>query len=96
MEKKKKATKSDLRRKITELESQLSHAYYSADVGLDKAGQKHFMGSGIVMTLTGLGGKELVPPVCIKDGLSQETIDAIRADLRRSYELSNLLAPRKV
>lgn len=93
---KKKVTKSDLRRKITELESQLAHVYFFADVGLDKAGQKHFMASGIVMTLTGLGGREIIPPVCIKDGLSQETIDAIRADLRRSYDLSIIHVPREV
>lgn len=89
-----KLTKADLRRKVAELESQLAHVYHFADAQIDKAGAP-LMASGVVMTLTAIGGREIIPPVCIKDGLSPATIAAIRADLRRSYELATALAPRK-
>lgn len=90
-----KLTKAGLLRKVAELESQLAHVYHFADAQIDKAGQASLMASGVVMTLTALGGRELIPPVCIKDGLSPATIAAIRADLRRSYELAIAFAPRK-
>jgi disulfide oxidoreductase YuzD len=49
------------------------------------------MGSGVVMHLSILGGEDVIEPVCIRDGLSKETIDAIKADLKRSYDLATLL-----
>jgi hypothetical protein len=72
-------------RKILELESQLAHVYHFAHRGIDKASVKHRMGSGVLLQLSGLGGKEIILPVMIRDGLSDETIAAIKADLVRSY-----------
>lgn len=82
-----------LNRKVRELESQLVHRYHFADIGIQKAVTNRMMGSGVILSLTTLGGTELIEPVCIKDGLSQATIDAIRADLRRSYDLTVSLKP---
>lgn len=86
----KKKTKAQLERQVIELEAQLYHAYYFANQYLPKAGQKYFMASGVVLTLTAIGGKEIVSPVVIKDGLSDETITAIRNDLIRSQKLAGL------
>lgn len=85
-------SKSELHRKVRELEAQLAHAYHFADAYLDKAG--NLMGSGVLLRLDALGGKEIIPPVMIKDGLSPAIIAAIRADLVRSYELAIAFKPK--
>lgn len=83
---KKPVTKADLERKVKELEAQLVHQYHFADRQIDKAGMKKTFGSAVIMELTFLGGQKVFEPVAIKDGLSDETIAAIKADLKRSYE----------
>lgn len=45
-------------------------------------------------TLTYLGGRELFKPVAIRDGLSDETIKALIADMVRSYELATMYKPQ--
>ncbi|MRN79440.1 hypothetical protein [Brucella sp. 10RB9210] len=94
MEKTKKAkqTKADLRRKIAELEAQLVHTYHFADAELHKAG--NLVGSGVVLRLTALGGREIINPTLIREGLSPDTIAAIRADLLRSYEVATVFKPK--
>lgn len=92
--KKKAMTRADLERKVIELESQLIHRYHFADAEIGKAGTNHLMTSGVILQLTVLGGRKITEPVLIRDGLSAETIDAIRADLRRSYELTAQLKPK--
>lgn len=82
----KKPTKEQLRRKVLELEAQLAHVYHVADKNLGAMGTEAFMGSGVLVQLTALGGREIIPPVVVKNGLSQATIDALRRDLVRSYE----------
>jgi hypothetical protein len=96
-----KAKKPEKSKRIADLERQLrealagqSHVYHFADHGLDKASTKHLMGSGMVITLTVLGGRELIQPTMLRDGMSDELIAALRADFRRSYELANLYKPR--
>ena len=83
---KKPTTKADLWRKVKELEAQLAHQYHFATRTIDKAGEKHCAGSAVILELTFLGGIKVIEPVAIKDGLSEETIAAIKADLKRSYE----------
>lgn len=84
--KKKPTTKADLQRKVKELEAQLAHQYFFATQGLNKAGKQHCMASAVILELTFLGGTKVIDPVAIKDGLSDETIAAIKADLKRSYD----------
>jgi hypothetical protein len=86
-----KQSKQQLRRKITDLESQLTSRLYWAGREIDSCSTDKLLGSGVVMQLTFLGGKDAMEPVCIRDGLSRETIDAIKADLKRSYDLATLL-----
>lgn len=92
---KKRKTKADLEREIMELKAQLSGTYHFADATLHKAGDV-LMASGALLRLHALGGRELIPPVVIKDGLSSTTIDAIRRDIIRSYELSVMFKPQGV
>lgn len=89
-----KPTRAELQRKIMELEAQLASTYHFADANLHKA--QDLMGSGVLIQMHGLGGRELITPVVIRDGLSPETIAAIRKDIARSYELATLFKPRGV
>lgn len=85
---KQKLTKSQLRLRLKHMEAQLAHAYHFADAYLKKAGTDRMMASGVVLELTANNGEAIIPPVMIKNGLSEATIAAIRADLARSYELA--------
>lgn len=92
--KKKTETRADLQRKIRELNAQLVHVYHFATAELHKAGTNHMMASGVLVTLHALGGREIVTPVVIKDGFSDATIEALRADMVRSYELAVMFKPK--
>jgi hypothetical protein len=83
---KKPITKADLQRKVKELEAQLVHQYHFATAEIGKASIQKTFGSAVILELTFLGGRKVCEPVAIKDGLSDETIAAIKADLKRSYE----------
>jgi len=87
-----KQTKADLQRRVMELESQLASRAAAASAEVCKAGDS-LMGSAVILHLVALGGREIVAPVAIRDGLSAETIAAIKADLRRSYDLATLIKP---
>ena len=93
-----KQTKSqriaELERKLREAEAGQAHVYHFASAGIDKASIKHLASSGAVLTLTYLGGREIFSPVMIRDGLSDETIAALKTDFVRSYELATLHKPK--
>lgn len=91
---KKKMTNVDLRRKVAELESQLVHLHHFADATISKAGTSHMMGSGVIVSLTALGGRQIIEPIMIRDGLSDETIAALRADIVRSYATATAFKPK--
>lgn len=84
--KKPRLTKADLQRQVKELHAQLVHQYHFASFYLDKASISKTFGSAVILELTFLGGHKVMEPVAIKDGLSDETIAAIKADLKRSYD----------
>lgn len=88
-----KPSREDLERKIRELEAQLVHRYAFGAQTIDRASILKLMGSGVILTLTAIGGKEIIEPVCIKDGLSDETINALKADFLRSYDLAVMFKP---
>lgn len=85
---------SELERKVQEAIAGQVHVYHFADASIDKASVDHLAGSGVIITLTALGGREICSPVLMRDGLSKETIEALREDLRRSYELATLFKPK--
>lgn len=84
----------ELERKLKEAEAGQVHVYHFADSGLNKADTKSLAASGVVITLTVLGGRELIPPTMLRDGLSDELIAALRADFVRSYKLATLFKPK--
>ena len=86
--KKPKVTRAVLLRKLAEMEAQLSSTYHFADANLSRVEYPKLLASGVILRLTILGQNETVEPVCIRGGLSPETVDAIRADLKRSYDES--------
>ena len=88
----KKPSRQELEGQIKELKSQLVHQYHFASVGIQKAG-KEFTASAVILELTALGGRKLVEPVAIKDGLSEESIAALLKDLERSYKLAIAWTP---
>jgi hypothetical protein len=84
----------DLERKLMEALAGQSHVYHFADAALGKANSRHLTASGVVITMTVLGGHELFPPVLMRDGLSDELIEALRVDFRRCYALATLYKPK--
>lgn len=84
-----KKTKSqriiELERQLKEAQAYQIHTHYFASTELDKFGIDKMMGSGVILELSTLGGRTVLTPVMISDGLSPETIAAIKADLVRSY-----------
>jgi len=89
----KKPTRQDLERQILELNGQLAYVYAQASRNIEKASTNHMMASGVLLQLTALGGREIIKPVVICDGLSDETIEALKKDLARSYELATMHKP---
>lgn len=88
-----KKTKNELKQEIKELKAQLARTYHFVSTSLSKTGTDKMMGSGVMLELTALGGRQLIIPVMIRDGLSKETIDAIQKDIIRSYKLTVELKP---
>ena len=89
-------TKNQLRLRLMMMEAQLASTYHFADAQIIKADQKRFMASGVLLRLYANNGPEIIPPVMIKDGLSDDTISALRADFRRSYELATVFKPANI
>lgn len=88
-----KPTRQQLEQQIKDLESQLIHRLAFTAKELDKMSRDKFMGSGVIITIEGLGGRIKLEPVMIRDGLSPATIEAIKADLIYSYEIATLHKP---
>lgn len=78
-------TKDELEQRIKDLEAQLPFNHRAALKDIDKAGEA-LMASAAVLHITALGGRSIVAPVAITNGLSQTTIAAIKADLQRSFD----------
>lgn len=86
-----KKSRADLHREAAELRAQLASTYHFAIRDLGKAANR--AGSGVMLTLTALGGQEIINPVLIRDGLSESTIIALQQDLARSYTDATALRP---
>ena len=69
------------------------HTYHFASYALNKLSTDHLTASGLVLSITVLGGREPFAPVLIRDGLSKETIAALKADLARSYNAAIAFKP---
>lgn len=85
-----------LKRKNMELEAQLAHVYHFAEQGILQANRDTTFGSGVLVRLSYLGGREVCSPFVIKDGLSNGTIAALRDDLAYSYTKTMEFKPKGV
>lgn len=79
---------ADLERKNLELHAQLVSVYKCAAIDIKKASRERMMGSGILIQIHYLGGKSVCPPFVLRDGLSDDLLDALEADLVKSYNLA--------
>ena len=90
----KEARIATLERQLKEAMASQAHVYHFASAALNKASTDHLMASGVIVTMTVLGGRELFSPVLIRDGLSSETIAALKADMARSFDLATAIRPK--
>lgn len=51
-----------------------------------KLGKDKYMASGVIVSVRDLSGKTVLQPVMITDGFSQELIEALRRDIKRTYD----------
>lgn len=91
-----KPTRQQLESRLAEAQAFQVHRLHFASASIAKCSTDHLLGSGVVLQLTFLGGKDVFEPVGISGGLSPETILAIQRDLRRSYEHVIEFAPKAV
>jgi hypothetical protein len=83
-----------LRVKARDLEAQLTFQHHFADANLDKCSSEKCMGSAIILELSALGGKTLVGPIAIRNGLSPSTIKELKYDIGLSYQESIQFKPK--
>lgn len=81
-----------LERKLFEARAQYAATLGSAFDAIPKAASD-FHASGVILEITAIGGKAVIPAVMIRDGLSNATVKAIQADIARSFELATLVNP---
>ena len=94
IEKKTKAQRiAELEQKLEEAEAYHTYRHHFASKALNRFSTDSLMGSGVVLSLTLVGGKKLFEPVLICNGLSKETIAALKADLVRSFNYATEMKP---
>jgi len=76
-----------LRAEVRMLRAQDVMAINNAIREIKRLTQDRFMASGVIMSFTDLRGKELVEPVLVQDGLSDDTISSIKDDLERTMKI---------
>ena len=80
--------KLDLIGKVDQYKASLIHTYHFAGNELLKCGNDRYMASGLIVEIKSLSGKAVVMPFMVKDGLSNETINALLDDMQRSFNSS--------
>lgn len=93
--KKIKPTRAEMKRQIMEIEAQLAIRYYFAHKDLGIFGPEKMFGSGVILSLDFIGGGSGFRPVMIRDGLSEGTIERLKADIQRSFATATQLTPGK-
>ena len=87
---------AELENKLRSAEAYQVHKLHFASYALDKLSTDKMFGSGVIISITSLSGKEIFGPTVISGGLSPETIAALQADMRRSFESRIELKPKGV
>lgn len=84
---------NDLQNKLFASEASQLHNLHFASADIQKASNAKMQGSGIILSIKALNGADIVKPTMIVNGLSQETISAIKSDLTKAYEYTIALKP---
>ena len=93
-EKKTKAQRLvELERKLFVAQASQIYRHHFASKALDRLNTDKFMGSGLIVTVTYLSGEQAFEPVMICNGLSKETVAALKADLARSFNYATEMKP---
>lgn len=82
----------ELKRRLRESEAFHPHRLHFAVGELKKFTVEKMVASACILEITILGGKISLGPVAVK-GFSDETISALTADLRRTYDYMTELKP---
>lgn len=85
-----------LRTQLATAKASQTHNYHFADASISRTSTDMLEESGVVISVRALNGTELIPDVMIPDGLSDNTIEALRADFRRAYLRMTELKPKGV
>lgn len=91
---KKDARIAALERELLEAEAAQIHNLHFSSHALAKASEERMKGSAVIITISALGGREIVGPTMINNGLSQETIAALEADMLRSWNEALVFKPK--
>jgi hypothetical protein len=60
------------------------------DLTPEKVGASRLMASACIVSITDMTGAAIVPPFGIRDGLSRDTLQLLRDDVKRSIALAQL------
>lgn len=84
-----KTTKQQLKRELEILKATEIYRLTDAYKAIDRCNTSNYMASGITFTVKNINKTNNVvcEEFCILDGLSDETITAIKNDIKRSYDL---------
>lgn len=80
---------------VDQYKASLIHTYHFAGAELLKCGNDRFMGSGLIVQIKSLTGKELVTPFMIKNGLSNTTINGLLDDMQRTFDDATEFKPQQ-
>jgi hypothetical protein len=81
----KQKTRKELERRILELEAQTASTLKASIKAIDKVGEPLFA-SACIVHITALGGREVLPPFAVYDGLSTTTIESLKIDLQKTLD----------
>lgn len=84
---------NELQNKLFVSEASQLHSLHFASADIQKASKSKMQGSGVILSIKTLNGADIVKPTMIVNGLSQETILAIKADLLEAYDYTVALKP---
>lgn len=87
---------NDLRRKLRNSEAcEFTRKIYSQR-NISNAGKDRYLGSAVIVSIVDLNGRTIIEPTAIYGGLSQESIDALRKDLKETLRHSIELSQKEV
>lgn len=71
---------------VDQYKASLIHTYHFAGNELLKCGRDRLLGSGLIVEIKNLDGKQRVMPFMIKGGLSVATINSLLDDMQSTFD----------